>query len=84
MIFQAEWHPRLDDIFFIGSYQFGRDSGKFGNNQSRRINVSTDQGRNFPMTSKYLKSVCSIVKCHPSQDIVVGADSYGEVHVFME
>ena len=36
------------------------------------------------MTGKYLKSVCSIVKCHPSQDIVVGANSYGEVHVFME
>ena len=80
MIFQAEWHPRLDDIFFIGSYQSG--SGKYY--QSRRINVFTDQGRNFQMSSKYLKSVCSIVKCHPSQDIVVGADSYGEVHVFME
>jgi len=70
---RAEWHPRLDDIFFIGSYQ-----------GSRRINVFTDTGRNFSMSSKYLKSVCSIVKCHPSQDIVVGADSYGEVHVFME
>ena len=79
MIFQAEWHPRLDDIFFIGSYQFGYKQG-----WSRRINVFTDKGRNFPMNSKYLKSVCSIVKCHPSQDIVVGADSYGEVHVFME
>ena len=73
MNFQAEWHPRLDDIFFIGSYH-----------GSRRINVFTDTGRNFSMSSKYLKSVCSIVKCHPSQDIVVGADSYGEVHVFME
>ena len=80
MNFQAEWHPRLDDIFFIGSYQCGYQSRGW----SRRINVFTDKGRNFFMTSKYLKSVCSIVKCHPSQDIVVGADSYGEVHVFME
>ena len=52
--------------------------------QFHRIDILTDEGIDFPMTSEYLKSVCSIVKCHPFQDIVVGANSYGEVHVFME
>ena len=47
MIFQAEWHPRLDDIFFIGSYQGSRikDQGraKFQKftSQNRRIDVLT-------------------------------------------
>ena len=76
---RAEWHPRIDDILFIGSYYGYSRVGQF-----HRIDVLTNEGIDFPMTSEYLKSVCSIVKCHPSQDIVVGANSYGEVHVFME
>ena len=72
---QAEWHPNRDDIFFVGSM-----------NQPRQIDVYSDQGDHFPMSDKgeYLASVCSIVKCHPSQDIVVGGNSSGRVHVFKE
>jgi len=73
--FKAEWHPRRDDIFFVGSMA-----------QPRQIDVYSDQGDHFVMgdSGEYLASVCSIVKCHPTQDIVVGGNSSGRVHVFME
>ena len=73
--FQAEWHPRRDDIFFVGSMA-----------QPRQIDVYSDQGDHFVLGDggEYLASVCSIVKCHPTQDIVVGGNSSGRVHVFME
>ena len=73
--FQAEWHPTRDDIFFVGSMA-----------QPRQIDVYSDQGDHFVLGDggEYLASVCSIVKCHPTQDIVVGGNSSGRVHVFME
>merc|ERR1711997_1150674 len=73
--FKAEWHPKRDDVFFVGSM-----------NQPRQIDVYSDQGDHFPMGDRgeYLASVCSIVKCHPTQDIVVGGNSSGRVHVFKE
>jgi len=73
--FKAEWHPRRDDIFFVGSMA-----------QPRQIDVYSDQGDHFVLGDggEYLASVCSIVKCHPTQDIVVGGNSSGRVHVFME
>jgi len=73
--FKAEWHPRRDDIFFVGSMA-----------QPRQIDVYSDQGDHFVMgdSGEYLASVCSIVKCHPTQDIVVGGNSSGRVHVLME
>jgi len=72
---KAEWHPTRDDIFFVGSMA-----------QPRQIDVYSDQGDHFVMGDggEYLASVCSIVKCHPTQDIVVGGNSSGRVHVFME
>ena len=36
----------------------------------------------FPVKSESLITICSIAKCHPTQDIIVGADAYGGVHVF--
>ena len=73
--FQAEWHPTRDDIFFVGSMA-----------QPRQIDVYSDQGDHFVLGDggENLASVCSIVKCHPTQDIVVGGNSSGRVHVFME
>ena len=47
------------------------------------IDVMSDQGEDHVLSGKQLKSLCSIVKCHPTQDFVVGADSHGKVHVFM-
>ena len=78
---KAEWHPRFDDTFFVGS------SYTNGNPRSNRkmhgIDVVSDQGNSYTLSSPQLKSLCSIVKCHPTQDIIAGADSHGKVHVFM-
>jgi hypothetical protein len=71
--FQAEWHPRKDNIFFVGSMS-----------QPRQMDVFTDTGdHHFNLKGDDLASICSIVKCHPTRDIVVGGNSSGRVHVFM-
>jgi len=72
---KAEWHPRRDDIFLLGSRYY---APKYG------IDIMSDQGNYLTLADKRLKSQCSIVKCHPTQDFIVGADSYGKIHVFME
>ena len=79
----AEWHPRLDGIFMVGSYKVNWKCGPNSyNHQRRQIDVFSEKGDSFPM--KYLGTVCSIVKCHPTEDIIVGADAYRGVHVFKE
>ena len=50
----------------------------------RQIDVFSDKGIPYPaLTGECLGSVCSIVKCHPTQEIVVGGNSSGRVHVFL-
>jgi len=71
--FKAEWHPGRDDIFFVGSMT-----------QPRQIDAYSDKGDHFVFNGEHLASVCSIVKCHPTQDIIVGGNSSGRVHVFMQ
>ena len=69
---RAEWHPRRDDLFFVGS------------EQSTQINAFTDAGMKLPaIRAKLLQSVCSVVKCHPTQNVVVGGNSSGTVHVLV-
>ena len=73
--FKAEWHPQNEDIFFVGSM-----------NQPRQMDVVTNKGNLsdlYALKGEDLASVCSIVKCHPSKDIIVGGNSSGRVHVFM-
>jgi len=72
--FKAEWHPLSDDLFFVGSMS-----------QPRQIDAySGDTGKKYPaLKAEQLASVCSIVKCHPSQNVVVGGNSSGRVHVMM-
>lgn len=71
--FKAEWHPSRDDIFTVGSM-----------NQPRQMDVFNDQGQQLAaLKGEDLASVCSIVKLHPTQNIVVGGNSSGRVHVFM-
>ena len=70
--FKAEWHPMSDEMFFVGSM-----------NRPRQIDVYTVSGKHYNLKGEDLGSVCSIVKCHPTQDIVVGGNSSGRVHVFM-
>ncbi len=72
--FKAEWHPRRDDLFFVGSMR-----------QPRRIEAFSTPGRlvaELGDGGEHLASVCSIVKCHPTLDMVVGGNSSGRVHVF--
>ncbi len=71
--FKTEWHPRRDDLFFVGSMQHPRQIEAFS---AKGEMVATLKGN-------YLASVCSIVKCHPSLDVVVGGNSSGRVHVFL-
>merc|ERR1711997_1313150 len=71
--FKAEWHPGRDDVFFVGSMT-----------QPRQIDAYSDKGDHFVFNGEHLASVCSIVKCHPTQDIIVGGNSSGRVHVFMQ
>ena len=82
---KAEWHPRFDDIFFVGSsyHDLYTDGRAKSNRKMHGIDVVSDQGNSFTLSSPQLKSLCSIVKCHPTQDIIAGADSHGKVHVFM-
>ncbi len=71
--FKAEWHPRRDDLFFVGSME-----------QPRRIDAFSSTGDLLcTLRGDNLGSVCSIVKCHPSTDMVVGGNASGRVHVFM-
>jgi len=70
--FKAEFHPRIEQVFFCGSM-----------NRPRQIDCFTTEGDQFNLKGDDLASVCSIVKCHPTQDIVVGGNSSGRVHVFM-
>ena len=70
--FKAEWHPRRDDLFFVGVMA-----------HPRQVTAFTDQGVALPVLSgEALGSVCSIVKAHPTADVVVGGNSSGRVFVF--
>ena len=71
--FKAEWHPRRDDLFFIGSMQ-----------QPRQMDIYNINGEHYALKGEDLASVCSIVKCHPTLNIVVGGNSSGRVHVFKQ
>jgi hypothetical protein len=83
--FKAEWHPRHDDIFLIGSSNYPTFPYGKGNllRKIYSLDVMSDQGNSHSLSGKQLQSFCSIVKCHPTQDFVIGADSHGKVHVFM-
>ena len=70
--FKAEWHPKFENVFFVGSMS-----------QPRQIDVYNSNGDHYHLKGEDLASICSIVKCHPTQDIIVGGNSSGRVHVFM-
>ena len=70
--FQAEFHPRRDDVFFVGSMNF-----------PRQMDVFDVSGNHFPIRGDDLTSICSVVKPHPTMDVVVGGNSSGRVFAFM-
>ncbi|NXC09164.1 WDR76 protein, partial [Orthonyx spaldingii] len=71
--FRAIWDPKQEHCFLVGSMA-----------QPRQIQVFQDTG--MLLHSFYnvdcLSSVCSINVVHPSQNIVVGGNSSGRLHVF--
>ena len=70
--FKAEWHPQRENVFFVGSM-----------NQPRQMDVVVNNSELYALKGEDLASVCSIVQCHPTQDVIVGGNSSGRVHVFM-
>ena len=71
---QAEWHPSRDDMFVVGSMS-----------QPRKIDVyDAASGKGFDVRGEQLASVCSIVKAHPTNNVVVGGNASGRVFVFAE
>ncbi|XP_033108047.1 WD repeat-containing protein 76-like isoform X2 [Anneissia japonica] len=72
--FRAQWHPRLEDVFVVGSMD-----------RPRRIELFSTDGtilHNY-MEEEFLSSVCSVNAFHPSRNILIGGNSSGRVHVFM-
>uniref|UniRef100_A0A8C9NGC6 WD repeat-containing protein 76 n=2 Tax=Serinus canaria TaxID=9135 RepID=A0A8C9NGC6_SERCA len=71
--FRAIWDPKQEHCFLVGSMA-----------QPRQIEVFQDTGK--LLHSFYnvdcLGSVCSINVVHPSQNILVGGNSSGRLHVF--
>lgn len=71
--FRAIWDPKQEHCFLVGSMA-----------QPRQIQVFQDTGTLLHSfcSEDYLTSVCSINVVHPSQNILVGGNSSGRLHVF--
>ncbi|KFP12452.1 WD repeat-containing protein 76, partial [Egretta garzetta] len=71
--FRAIWDPKQEDCFVVGSMA-----------QPRQIEVFQDTGELLHSfyNLDYLGSVCSINVVHPTQNILVGGNSSGRLHVF--
>lgn len=70
--FKAIWYPKREDILLVGSM-----------NHPRQIDVLSDKGIPYQsLQGEHLGSICSLITCHPTQDIVIGGNSSGRVHFF--
>ncbi|XP_074091373.1 WD repeat-containing protein 76 isoform X2 [Macrotis lagotis] len=71
--FRAVWDPKREDCFIVGSMA-----------RPRSIDVFHESGELIHsfFDGEYLGSVCSINVMHPSQNILVGGNSSGRIHVF--
>ncbi|RMB94163.1 hypothetical protein DUI87_28968 [Hirundo rustica rustica] len=71
--FRAIWDPKQEHCFLVGSMA-----------QPRQIQVFQDTGNLLHSFCNVdcLSSVCSINVVHPSQNILVGGNSSGRLHVF--
>ncbi|XP_038003222.1 WD repeat-containing protein 76 isoform X2 [Motacilla alba alba] len=71
--FRAIWDPKQEHCFLVGSMA-----------QPRQIEVFQDTGKLLHTFRSVdcLGSVCSINVVHPSQNILVGGNSSGRLHVF--
>ncbi|KAJ1179158.1 hypothetical protein NDU88_004394 [Pleurodeles waltl] len=73
--FRPVWDPRQEDCFVVGSMV-----------QPRQIEVFHESGElvHAFTDADYLGSVCSINVMHPTKNILVGGNSSGRLHVFMD
>ncbi|XP_048730551.2 WD repeat-containing protein 76-like isoform X2 [Ostrea edulis] len=73
--FRAAWHPAREDVFVVGSME-----------RPRQIQVFDCEGKVLRNLTDldYLGSVCSLNAFHPTRNILVGGNSSGRVHVFMQ
>ncbi|NXC92008.1 WDR76 protein, partial [Cercotrichas coryphoeus] len=70
--FRAIWDPKQEHCFLVGSLA-----------QPRQIQVFQDTGALLhSYSAECLTSVCSINVVHPRQNILVGGNSSGRLHVF--
>jgi len=73
--FRASWHPQRENLFVVGSMARPRQIELFDDNLSLVQKFRDDE---------FLGSVCSLNALHPSRNILVGGNSSGRVHVFMD
>ncbi|XP_076115962.1 WD repeat-containing protein 76-like isoform X3 [Mytilus galloprovincialis] len=71
--FRANWHPTREDLFTVGSMSRPRQIDVYGVN-GRKVLAMKDE--------EYLGSVCSLTVLGRNQDVMVGANSSGKLHVF--
>ncbi|XP_019388742.1 PREDICTED: WD repeat-containing protein 76 [Crocodylus porosus] len=73
--FRAIWDPKQEDCFVVGSMA-----------RPRQIEVYQATGKLLHSfyNIDYLGSVCSINVLHPTQNILVGGNSSGRLHVFKD
>ncbi|XP_032556466.1 WD repeat-containing protein 76 [Chiroxiphia lanceolata] len=73
--FRAIWDPKQEHCFLVGTMA-----------QPRQISVFQDTGKLLHSfyNADCLTSVCSINVVHPSQNVLVGGNSSGRLHVFKE
>uniref|UniRef100_A0A669PCM0 WD repeat-containing protein 76 n=1 Tax=Phasianus colchicus TaxID=9054 RepID=A0A669PCM0_PHACC len=73
--FRAVWDPKQEQCFVVGSMA-----------RPRQIEVFQDTGELLHAfcNPECLGSVCSINAFHPTRNVLVGGNSSGRLHVFME
>ncbi|XP_065590268.1 WD repeat-containing protein 76 [Cyrtonyx montezumae] len=73
--FRAVWDPKQEQCFVVGSMA-----------RPRQIEVFRDSGvlLHALSSAECLGSVCSISALHPTRNVLVGGNSSGRLHVFME
>jgi len=70
---QATWHPRREDIFFLGSMDFPRKINMYSSDQMKIIHSYCD--KNFT-------SLCTVYDHHPTLNFFVGGACLGKVYAF--
>ncbi|XP_069766660.1 WD repeat-containing protein 76-like [Narcine bancroftii] len=73
--FQAVWDPKREDCFVVGSMARPRQIEVF-HSTGTRVHTFKD--------AEWLGSVCSINVMHPTANVLVGGNSSGRLHVFMD